>query len=129
MTISNFEDMEIWQLARELCRAIYQVTQTRDFQNDLRFCSQIRAAAGSIMDNIAEGFEREGKKEFIQFLYIAKGSCGEVRSQLYRALDVNYISESQCSLLVNQTTTIGVKIVNLINYLKQTDISGKKFKD
>jgi len=121
--------MEIWQLARELCRAIYQVTKAQDFQKDMRFCSQIRAAAGSIMDNIAEGFEREGKKEFIQFLYIAKGSCGEVRSQLYRALDANYILESQCSMLVNQTTTIGVKIVNLINYLKQSDVSGKKFKD
>ena len=129
MTISNFEDMEIWQLARDLCRAIYQVTKTQDFQDDMRFRSQIRAAAGSIMDNIAEGFERDGKKEFIQFLYIAKGSCGEVRSQLYRALDANYISDSQCNLLVNQTKTIGVKIVNLINYLKQTEISGKKFKE
>ena len=129
MTIKNFEELDIWQMARDLSKAIYQASKTHDFQGDMRFRSQIRSAVGSIMDNIAEGFEREGKREFIQFLYIAKGSCGEVRSQLYRALDADYISDTQCSLLVNQTKSLGVKIANLINYLKQTEISGKKYQE
>lgn len=128
MTISSFEDLEIWKIARELSKAVYQVSKEHEFYRDQRFCSQIRAAVGSIMDNIAEGFEREGKKEFIQFLYISKGSCGEVRSQLYRAFDAGYISEEQCNTLINQTKMLGVKITNMINYLKQTEISGQKYK-
>ena len=90
MTVNNIEDLVTWQLARELNKDIYVNTNTPEFFKDYRFCAQIRAAVGSIMDNIAEGFEREGNKEFIQFLYIAKGSCGEVKSQLYRASDVNF---------------------------------------
>ena len=129
MTISKFEDLEIWQLARTLSKDVYQTTNTREFKSDVRFCSQIRAAVGSIMDNIAEGFEREGKKEFIQFLYVVKGSCGEVRSQLYRALDVEYISKEQCDLLLEQTRIVGLKIFNTIQYLKQSTIGGKKYKE
>lgn len=128
MTISDFEDLEIWKLARELSRTIYQITKTKEFNKDIRFCSQIRASAGSIMDNIAEGFEREGRKEFIQFLYIAKGSCGEVRSQLYRSFDVEYISKEQFDSLIYKTRTLGTKIANMINYLKQTQITGNKHK-
>ena len=99
MTLNNFEDLEIWKLSRTLSKEIYQITNSPEFNSDIRFRSQIRAAAGSIMDNIAEGYEREGKKEFIQFLYVAKGSCGEVRSQLCRAMDVGFISIDQYTSL------------------------------
>ncbi len=128
MTLSNFEDLEIWKLSRALSKDIYQITDSQEFKSDIRFCSQIRAAVGSIMDNIAEGFEREGKKEFIQFLYVAKGSCGEVRSQLYRAMDVGFIPIDQCNSLLEQTKNIRNKITNMIRYLKQSDIEGNKYK-
>ena len=91
--IHKIEDLRIWQCARTLCKEIYVFTRREDFEKDFRFVQQIRAAAGSIMDNIAEGYGRSGSKEFVQFLYIAKGSCQEVISQLYRAWDVQYISE------------------------------------
>ena len=128
MTVKKFEELESWQQARMLCKEVYQVTQTQEFERDIRFCSQIRAAVGSIMDNIAEGFEREGKKEFVQFLYIAKGSCGEVRSQLYRAFDVGYITENQFLNLKQQTLDLGNKITNFVRYLNRTDIQGLKYK-
>lgn len=87
-TISKFEDLAIWHNAREFCKDVYALTKHSEFSTDYRFKDQIRASSGSIMDNIAEGFERDGNKEFIQFLFIAKASCGETRSQLYRALDI-----------------------------------------
>ena len=93
MTYKTFEDLEVWQNARILCKDIYVVTREDKFQKDYRFVSQITASAGSIMDNIAEGFERDGNKEFLQFLSIAKGSCGELRSQIYRAYDFGYVDE------------------------------------
>lgn len=77
-----FEDLHIYQRARELVNAIYTVTRDSDFRRDSSLVDQIRRVSVSIMSNIAEGFERGGKAEFIQFLYIAKGSCGEVRGQL-----------------------------------------------
>ena len=89
-SVKDFEELAIFQKARELSQRIYPVTNKDGFKSDFRFVQQIRAAAGSIMDNIAEGFERGGNKEFLNFLYIAKGSCGEVRSQLIRANDVGY---------------------------------------
>ena len=92
--IRRFEDLETFQRARELCRKIYTITETEPVRHDLRFVQQIRAAAGSVMDNIAEGYERNGNKEFVNFLYIAKGSCGEVRSQLIRANDVGFIDNT-----------------------------------
>ena len=128
MTINKIENLVTWQCARELSKEIYSVTNTPEFQSDYRFCSQIRAAAGSVMDNIAEGFEREGNKEFIQFLYIAKGSCGEVKSQLYRASDVGYISNERGSELLVKTNDVKDKITALIKYLKQSDIKGQKYK-
>ena len=90
--VKDFEELAIFQKARELSKKIYPVTNREVFKSDYRFVQQIRAAAGSIMDNIAEGFERTGNKEFLNFLYIAKGSCGEVRSQLIRANDIGYLT-------------------------------------
>lgn len=87
-----FEDLIIWQKARELCKDIHRITKYETFSHDYKFKNQINSSSGSVMDNIAEGFERNGNKEFIQFLYIAKGSCGEVRSQLWRAYDFEYIN-------------------------------------
>lgn len=89
--IERFEELEIWREARDLSIAIRNLTRHPEFSKDVRFCSQINSASGSVMDNIAEGFERDGNKEFINFLYIAKGSSGEVRSQAYRALDCGFI--------------------------------------
>lgn len=91
-TILKFEDLEIWRQARTLSFEIFKATQQPLFSSDFRFRDQVKAAAGSAMDNIAEGFERSSRLEFINFPGIAKGSCGEVKSQLYRALDQNYIS-------------------------------------
>ncbi len=86
-TVSNFEDLEIWQLARQQASDIYQLYSQEPFSKDWELKNQINAASGSVMDNIAEGFERSGNKELSNFLLISKGSNGEVRSQLYRASD------------------------------------------
>ena len=126
-TCSKFEDLQIWQEARVLSKSIYKLTSTEPFSRDYRFCAQIRAAAGSIMDNIAEGFEKENNKEFIQFLYIAKGSCGEVRSQLHRANDVDFISKEDYKKHIEQTLNLGTSISNFIKYLKNSDISGMRY--
>ena len=122
----RFEDLDIWQQSRELCKEIYKVTYYEKFSKDLRLCDQIRASSGSIMDNIAEGFERNGNKEFVQFLYIAKGSCGEVRSQLYRATDNSYINKEEFNTLLNQTIQLSKNISRFIQYLKTSPISGHK---
>ncbi len=128
MKIKTFEDLTIWQEARELCKYLFRVTSGDLFSRDLRFRSQIRGAGGSVMDNIAEGFCRGGKKEFIQFLYIAKGSCSEIRSQSYRALDFRFISETQHREILAQTVSISKQIFALINYLKETKHIGHKFR-
>jgi four helix bundle protein len=91
MKIERFEDLEVWKLARDLYKYAFQISSLEPFNSDFRFRDQIRASSGSVSDNIAEGFERGGNKELLQFLYIAKGSCGETRNQSYRAFDSNYI--------------------------------------
>ena len=126
--IKYFEDLEVWKLARELTKDIYKITNSDIFSKDYRFCGQIRASAGSIMDNIAEGFERNGQKEFIQFLFIAKGSCGECRSQLYRALDVEYIDKETFDCYYNKTITISKSLSKFIEYLKESELKGIKYK-
>ena len=125
--IRRFEDLETFQRARELCKKIYSITETEPFRHDLRFVQQIRAAAGSVMDNIAEGYERNGNKEFVNFLYIAKGSCGEVRSQLIRANDVGFIDDTTFNQLYDEALEIGRKIYYLSETIRRTGNPGNKY--
>lgn len=126
--VRDFEDLAIFQKARELSKKIYPITQRGEFKNDFRFVQQIRAAAGSIMDNIAEGFERTGNKEFINFLYIAKGSCGEVRSQLIRANDNGYLTKEEYDELYTECRKLSAGIMNFIKEIKSSDLEGAKYK-
>ncbi len=127
MKIERFEDLEIWQDSRDLCQVIFKITSVKPFCEDYRFRDQIRAACGSIMDNIAEGFGRGGNREFVNFLSIAKGSNDEVRSQSYRAFDFNYITTEVLDDLLERTDKISRKISNFIGYLKNTPYKGHKF--
>ncbi len=125
-TLSNFEELEIWRKARSLCQKIYSITNYERFSKDYRFVAQIRASAGSIMDNIAEGFEHENNREFIRFLFIAKGSCGEVRSQLIRANDCQYISDEELAELKTSALELSANISKFIQYLQKSSITGNK---
>ena len=127
MKIEKFEDLEIWQSARELCKCIFVITSKEPFCKDYKLRDQIRTSSGSIMDNIAEGFERNGNKEFVQFLSIAKGSCGECRSQSYRAFDYEYIDNETLNKLINMTTTLSKQIAGFMSYLKKSNLKGTKF--
>jgi four helix bundle protein len=98
------------------------------FKSNFRLINQMEGSAGSIMDNIAEGFERSGNKEFVQFLYIAKGSCGEFRSQLYRAIDRKYLTQKQFDEFYGLVVEISVLIQKLVNYLQESQIQGPKYK-
>jgi four helix bundle protein len=126
MIVQKFEDLEIWQLSKVLCKEIFKLSSREPFCNDYRFRDQIRASSGSIMDNIAEGFSRGGNKEFIQFLSISNGSCSEVRSQSYRALDFEYISDSELADILERTDKIIRKTNALMNHLKNSTITGPK---
>ena len=128
MTILCFEDLEIWKEARELCKQVRLFTLREPFLHDFRFRDQMNAASGSIMDNIAEGFDRDGKKEFLQFLSISKGSCGETRSQSYRAFDFGYIQQPELDILLERTQRLKSKISNFMNYLKNSPYTGTKYK-
>jgi len=118
MKVTRFEDLEIWQEARELCKIVYEVTSNGPFWQDFKFRDQIRASSGSIMDNIAEGFDRGGNKEFVQFLSVSRGSCAEVRSQSYRAFDVKHITQKKHDELLQRTDTLSRKIHNLMQHPK-----------
>ena len=126
-TITRFEDLEIWQEARRLAKEIHFISLETELKTDFRFRDQIKAASGSVMDNIAEGFERNGNLEFRQFLSIAKGSAGETRSQLYRVLDFNYINEEKFTILKIDYENLSGKINNFISYLNKKDFNGTKF--
>ena len=129
MTIKDFEDLVIYQKSRELAKQIYEITKQGEFKYDTRFVQQIRAAAGSVSDNIAEGFERQGNKEFKNFLFIAKGSCGELRSQLNRALDVGFINEQTHSQLYDDTKKLSISINHFIQSLKDSSYKGTRYYD
>ena len=127
MAVKLFEDLEVWKEARRLTQKIYQLTKNENFSKDFALRDQIRRAAVSIMSNIAEGFERGGNQEFVQFLYIAKGSCGEVRSQLYVAPDQNYLVGTEVGELTNSFKRLSSMISNLITYLRKSGVKGEKF--
>ncbi len=125
--IERFEDLEAWKIARELTKEVYRVTKNNSFIRDYGLRDQIFRASVSIMSNVAEGFERDGNKEFVNFLSIAKGSSGEVRSQLYVALDQDYISETEFNSIYNKATQNSRVISGLVKYLKQSEMKGRKF--
>lgn len=123
----KFEEMDIWIEARALNQDIYDLTQSKVMKMHFKFKEQIRSSAGSIMDNIAEGFERGGNKELIQFLYIAKGSCGETRSQIYRAFDYKLIDIKTHQKLSDKCVLLSKRISALISYLKNSTYRGNKY--
>jgi four helix bundle protein len=127
-TFTTFEEIGAWQKARQLTKDVYKLTSTGPFARDYDLRNQIRRAAVSIMSNIAEGFERSGTGEFNQFLATAKGSAGEVKSQLYVALDQNYLTEAVAGQLLVQATEVGRMIGGLMIYLKKSGIKGTKYK-
>jgi four helix bundle protein len=127
-TVKRFEDLEAFQMARELTKQLYRVTGTGRFARDYGLRHQITRAAISVMSNVAEGFERGGDKEFLQFLSLAKGSCGEIRAQLYVGIDQGYIDEQQFTTLVDQASRIGRALAGLMKYLRESQFRGSKFK-
>ena len=127
-TFQKFEDIEAWQKARALTRSIYQVSKEGEFSSDFGLLDQIRRASASVMSNIAEGFERSGTGEFVQFLSIAKGSVGEVRSQLYVAADQEYISKKTFDQLFMLAAEISKMIGGLMSYIRQSKLKGIKYK-
>ena len=128
-TIERFEQIISWQEARLLNNKVGQLIDTGRLKKNFRLIGQIEGSAGSIMDNIAEGFERGGNKEFIQFLYVSKGSCGELRSQLYRALDRNYITQKEFDELSVHAMKISSLIQKFIDYLENSATKGIKYKN
>ncbi|TRX24492.1 four helix bundle protein [Flavobacterium franklandianum] len=126
VTINRFEDLEIWQESRRLAKEIHIISVETGLKSDFKFKAQIKSSSGSVMDNIAEGFERDGNIEFRQFLSIAKGS-GETRSQLYRVFDFDYINEQRFEILKKDYENLSGKIKNFITYLNKKDFKGNKF--
>ncbi len=128
-TIKRFEDLDVWKVSRDLCRKIGCLIDNNNFERNYRLIGQIEGSSGSIMDNIAEGFERGTKNEFILFLGYSKGSCGELRSQLYRALDRKYINQEEFDEFRTMAVRISAMIQKFIEYLQQTTIKGIRKKE
>ncbi len=120
MVIKRFEDLKVWQSSREFVKVTYNLTSKPKFKNDFGLKDQFQRASVSIMNNIAEGFERNGNKEFIRFLIFSKGSAGEVRSLLYVALDLGYITNTEFQKHYDLSIDIITQIANFIKYLKKT---------
>jgi len=125
-SVSKFEDLDAWKLSRELCIKIGRKVDDGSFRKNFRLIGQIEGSSGSIMDNIAEGFERGSRKEFIIFLAYSKGSCGELRSQLYRCLDRNYIDQAFFEEAISLIKRISAMLQSLINYLKKSSYEGTR---
>jgi len=128
-TVDRFEDLECWKRARELTREVYAGTRAGEFARDFALRDQIRQASVAVMSNIAEGFDRGGNKEFRQFLSIAKGSAAEVKSQLYVALDAEYIDDVAFSRIRQLADESGQLIGGMMRYLRTSDIRGAKYKE
>lgn len=127
MVVQDFEDLRIYQQSRSLAKQVYQITKVGEFKTDYRSVQQIRASAGSVSDNIAEGFERQGTKEFKNFLIIAKGSCGELRSQINRAFDAEWIPEEIYKQMYADCRQLSIGINHLIQTLKTAEYEGSRY--
>ena len=128
MKVKRFEDLDCWKKSRKLSGTVYQVTSAGKFARDFALKDQIRRASISMLSNIAEGFERGGDKEFLHFLAMAKGSCGEVRAQLYVALDQEYLPQQAFDVLLESVEEIGRMISGLMKYLGTSQLKGSKYK-
>lgn len=128
-TFSNFEDIEAWKLARIVSKEVYTLSTNTELSKDYSLKDQMRRSVGSMMDNIAEGYGRNGKYEFVQFLSIGKASSAELQSQLYRSLDNNYITQEAFDKLYNSCKDYSRMLTGLINYLNKTEIKGYKYKE
>lgn len=125
--MNAFEDLKIWQLARQICDDVYRLFKTSELRNDKVLWNQMNKSSGSIMDNIAEGFERNGNKEFRQFLSVAKASCGELRSQFYRCYDRAYLDDTQFKVLRGNLLRQSRMISRLLEYVSNSELKGIKF--
>ena len=128
-TFKKFEDIEAWQLAREISKDIFMFTEREKFYKDFRLRDQARGSVGSMMDNIAEGMGRGGNYEFILFLSYGLGSGNELKSQCYRAMDYNYITQEEFQTSYEKMNRYSKMVAGLISYLNKTDIKGEKFKN
>jgi len=126
-TVQRFEDLKVWQLSRSLAQAIYELTNAGSFSKDFELKNQLSRSSGSVMDNIAEGFGRNGKAEFKQYLSVSLGSISEVKSQLYRAYDRKHLTSTQFDDLYGLADQITRMIVSLMKYLADIDHRGSKF--
>ena len=127
-TVKRFEDLDSWKLARELCSKIGKLIDEGSFKKNFRLIDQLEGSSGSVMDNIAEGFERGIRSEFITFLGYTKASCGEFRSQLYRASDRKYLSQGQFGELYAMGLRISAMLQKFIGYLQRSEIKGVRKK-
>jgi four helix bundle protein len=126
--IEKFEDIIAWQKARVLTREVYKCTRSGQFAKDYGLKDQIQRASVSTMANVAEGFERGGDKEFLQFLSTSKGSCGEVKSHLYVALDQEYLTPASFDQLYGQASEVGRLLSGFMTYLRESDLRGRKYR-
>jgi four helix bundle protein len=127
MAAKKFEDLNVWVKSKELSVLIYQLTNDGEFKKDFGLRDQLRRASVSIVSNIAEGFERNGNKEFSRFLSLAKGSAGEIRAQLYISRELKYINEMEFNSLSEKVTEVSKMLSGLMDYLKQTELKGTKY--
>ena len=125
MKVNSFEDLQVWKDSRILVKSIYQLTSDGKFSKDFGLREQIQRASVSIMNNIAEGFERNNNKEYIKFLGYSKGSAGEVRSMLYVATDLGYISQDSFNMHYQMAINIITQISNFIKYLRKSSLASK----
>jgi four helix bundle protein len=128
MRVDGFEELVVWQKSRRMVSDDYTLTSQQPISRDYALKDQMRRAAVSVLSNIAEGFERGGNKEFIQFLYIAKGSAGELRAQLYVVQDQGYVNASGCIRLMEQLRELSRMLSGLITYLKNSEKKGERFR-
>ena len=124
--IKSFEDLEVWKISKDFTVELYKITNNKNFNKDFSLRDQLRRASISIISNIAEGFERNGNKEFIQFLSIAKGSAGEIRAQIVIAFELKYITEKEFEKLHKDILLVSKQLSGFINYIKQSELKGTK---